>query len=437
MDELVVLLDGREAGRVSRKGDRLSFAYADAWRAHPDTYALSLSMPLTARSHPHEPINNFIWGLLPDNDRTLERWARQFRISARSSFALIGAVGEECAGAVQFVKPTRFERTQKPPGEGAISWIDEVEIGERLRSVLADAGSGRTAGDNGQFSLAGAQPKTALLKHGSRWGIPSGRVPTTHILKPPAENLPGHAENEHFCLTLARALGLHTVESDVLFFDGQPAICVERYDRFVLPGSPEPNIRRLHQEDMCQALGVHPDAKYQSEGGPSAAQIVNLIRNSVGGPMRAGMPLDRGVIQDMWTFVDALIFNWLIGGTDGHAKNYALLLGSQQLVRLAPLYDIASAYGFDDIAPQRIKLAMKVARHYNVEDIVLRHWRDWAKEAGLSPDAVADRVLTMAKALPSRLDQAANRLTAEGLRHPIIDKLAERLTTRATRVAAM
>jgi serine/threonine-protein kinase HipA len=435
MDELVVLLEGREAGRVVRKGDRLSFTYAETWRGAPDAYPLSLSMPLAARTHGHREIDAFIWGLLPDNERTLSRWAREFQVSARNGFALIGAVGEDCAGAVQFVSPERLDRIAH---EGMITWIDNVEIGRRLRSVLADADSGRTAADNGQFSLAGAQPKTALLRFEGQWGLPSGRIPTTHILKPPSPRLPGHAENEHFCLSLAAELGIRAASSTVEIFDGQPAICVERYDRVPLgvqAGAPE--IARVHQEDMCQALAVRPEKKYQNEGGPTAADIVRLIRDSVGEPMRAGSRLDGGIVEDMWTFIDGLVMNWLIGGTDAHAKNYSFLIGAGGLVRLAPLYDLASAYGFDDIAPQRMKLAMKIGSQYHVERIMLHHWRDWAPSAGVNRDALVERIRALAARLPGALARVAARLAAEELENDIVARLRERLTRRAEFVCRM
>lgn len=434
MNELIVLLEGREAGTVSRKGDRLQFAYNEDWRRDDDAYPLSLSMPLTARSHAHREINSFIWGLLPDNDRTLERWAREFQVSARNAFALIGNVGADCAGAVQFAKPDKLEEIERG---GTIDWIDEVEIAKRLRSVLTDAGTGRTARDNGQFSLAGAQPKTALLQSGERWGIPSGRIPTTHILKPPSHALPGHAENEHLCLRLADALGLKTVESRVLFFDDQPTICVTRYDRFLLDSqSDPPEIARLHQEDMCQALAVHPERKYQNEGGPSAADIVRLITDSAGDPRRKGLD-PSGAFEDSWSFVDALIFNWLVGGTDAHAKNYSFLLGAQGLVRLAPLYDIASAYGFEDIAPQRMKLAMKVGNHYRVEEVVLRHWQEWAQETGFNEEAVTDRIRDLAARLPDAVGRVTHEMVSDGLNHPIIGRLQAALYARAERVGRM
>ncbi|MGA7631477.1 MAG: HipA domain-containing protein [Terriglobales bacterium] len=122
----------------------------------------------------------------------------------------------------------------------------------------------RAATDTGQFSLAGAQPKTALLLEGRRWGVPSGRTPTTHILKPPTGEWDGHAEIEHFCLLLARASGLVVPNSSVRRFRAEIAIVIERYDRI----RSSDGWLRVHQEDMCQALGLHPAKKYENEGGP-------------------------------------------------------------------------------------------------------------------------------------------------------------------------
>lgn len=428
--ELLVLLGGQEAGCVRRRGDRLTFEYAETWRRNPAAYPLSLSMPLVARQHPHRVIHAFIWGLLPDNDRTLERWAREFQVSARNAFALISHVGEDCAGAVQFVRPERMEEIATG---GTIEWIDEAEVARRLRSVLAEAATGRTVRDNGQFSLAGAQPKTALLQEGNRWGIPSGRIPTTHILKPPVPSLPGNAENEHFCLQLGRSLGLRTVRSEVLRFEDQPVISVMRYDRVRLSsGDKGPTIERVHQEDMCQALAVHPEHKYENEGGPSASAILSLIRESVRAP--GG---NDPITMDAGAFVDALLFNWLIGGTDAHAKNYSFLIGSDGVVRLAPLYDIGSAFGLADLAPQRMRLAMKVGRHYRLDTIVLRHWWEWAAGARLHPDAVTERAREMASRLPDEAVSIAARMRARGLNHAVIDRLVDQLAGRAERVLRM
>ena len=137
-------------------------------------------------------MERFLWGLLPDNDRVLENWGKRFQVSPRNPFRLIANVGEDCAGAVQFVRPDRLAKLRREPGAREIAWLTEDEIAERLRVLRADHSAWRAAADTGQFSLAGAQPKTALLFQNGRWGIPSGRTPTTHILKPPTGEWDGH-----------------------------------------------------------------------------------------------------------------------------------------------------------------------------------------------------------------------------------------------------
>jgi serine/threonine-protein kinase HipA len=215
--ELVALLDGKEVGSVHRDArGRLAFIYSDEWRKAADAYPLSLSMPLGAKEHGRSVIEAFLWGLLPDNERVLDRWAAKFQVSARNVFALISQVGEDCAGAVQFVTPDRLS-AMRSGKEDKVEWLDQSDIAKRLQALRADHAAWRLPRDTGQFSLAGAQPKTALLLQNDRWGIPSGRLPTTHILKPPTGHFDGHAENEHICLMLARSFGIHrAIESHVV-----------------------------------------------------------------------------------------------------------------------------------------------------------------------------------------------------------------------------
>tara|TARA_R110000868_G_scaffold269911_1_gene529359 strand:+ start:141 stop:1418 length:1278 start_codon:yes stop_codon:yes gene_type:complete len=418
--ELVALVNGRRMGEVRRnKRGRMSFVYDESWRQGRNAYPLSLSMPHAAAEHGHDVIEAFLWGLLPDNDRVLDRWARRFQVSARNAFALLSHVGEDCAGAVQFVPPARVDACVKAEPE-PVAWLDDDEVAERLRTLREDHAAWRAPRDTGQFSLAGAQPKTALLFDGGRWGIPSGRTPTTHILKPPTGEFDGHAENEHFCLKLARRLGLPTASSRVMKFGDEVAIVIERYDRRRQDGG----ILRVHQEDMCQALAVPPTRKYENEGGPGAAEIVDLLRAS-----------SSAREADVATFVDALILNWLIAGTDAHAKNYSILIGAGGRARLAPLYDIASALPYDDMDLRRLKLAMRIGGEYRLRDITAR---DWARLAGglrLSADGLRDRIGDLAGRLPDAAAAARDEIAREGLAHGVIDRLTDRLADRAAECA--
>ena len=401
-------------GRVLRNNNgRLKFLYEETWRSADDAFPLSLSMPLTSPEHSHEKIDTFLWGLLPDNATVLDNWGRQFQVSPRNAFALLSHVGEDCAGAVQFIPPERLE-TLLAKRSDRINWLTEKEVGERLRILQADHSAWRLQGDAGLFSLAGAQPKTALLFEKDRWGVPSGRIPTTHILKPPAGPLVGFIVNEHLCLQLARRLEFPTADSRVMTFDGHRAIVVERFDRVRSPRG----WLRVHQEDLCQALGVPPSRKYQNDGGPGPKAIVELIRNHSSAPN-----------DDVVTFVDALAFNWLIAGTDAHAKNYGVLIAPGR-VRLAPLYDVASVLPYPRFDVNRIKLAMKVAERYRMNEIRRTDWLRLAGQLELDPEPLLERIVHMAEAIPELAPEIGAELQQAGLEDPVIDRLVTRLVGR-------
>ena len=415
-NELVALANGLEMGSVIYRNARLSFIYAESWRQEQNSYPLSLSMPLTSAEHGHSRMERFLWGLLPDNDRVLENWGKRFQVSPRNPFRLIANVGEDCAGAVQFVRPDRLEKLRTEPGAREIAWLTEDEIAERLRVLRADHSAWRAAADTGQFSLAGAQPKTALLFQNGRWGIPSGRTPTTHILKPPTGEWDGHAENEHFCLRLARASGLVVPNSSVNRFGDEIALVIERYDRLYSSGKRI----RVHQEDMCQALALHPTSKYESDGGPGITTIVDLLREH-----------SSHTEDDVHSFLDAIAFNWLIAGTDGHAKNYALLLGAQGAVRLAPFYDLASVLPYQMINLNKAKLAMKIGGEYRLRNITLRHWIRLAADVRMDSESLVHRISAMAVGFPDLVAKIQKEVENEGLSHPTISTLARRLISRA------
>ena len=415
-NQLVVLANGREMGLVNHRNARLAFTYDGSWRHDTSSYPLSLSMPLASTEHAHSTIGAFLWGLLPDNDRVLESWARRFQVSPRNAFRLIGNVGEDCAGAVQFIRPERLESLRSEPVVREIVWLTENEIADRLRMLREDHSAWRMASDTGQFSLAGAQPKTALFFQNGRWGVPSGRTPTTHILKPPTGAWDGHAENEHFCLRLARACGLVVPNSSVLRFRDEIAIVIERYDRVMRAGQ----YIRVHQEDMCQALGVHPAMKYENEGGPGIRQIVDVLRQHSSHPE-----------QDIKAFLDATAFNWLIAGTDAHAKNYGLLLGAQGAVRLAPFYDLASVLPYRQISLNKARLAMKIGGEYRLSNISLRHWHRLAADTRTNADCLIADARAMAAQLPDLAAMIQKDVETEGLSHRIISVLVRRMKSRA------
>lgn len=419
IEPLVVVADRRIMGEIHRdRRGRLALVYDDKWRSMDDAWPLSLSMPLVVGEHEHARIEPWLWGLLPDNEAVLARWGQRFHVSPRNAFALLGAVGEDCAGAVQLVRPDRVDDMLRDDGQHA-DWLTEADIAERLRILRKDQAAWRVERDTGQFSLAGMQPKTALLFDGQRWGVPCGLTPTTHILKPPMDAFDGHAENEHLCLALARALALPAAESEVLRFEDEVAIVVKRYDR----ARGIDAIRRLHQEDLCQVLGVSPTRKYQNEGGPGCAEMIEAIRTHSAEPE-----------EDARTFVRAVMLNWIIGGTDAHAKNFSMLIGAGARARLAPLYDMASAlpHGFD---PRKLKMATKVGGKYRLEDVYARHWTRFATEVRLPSAEILDMGRTMADALPAIFAEIVDEARANGLDHPIMERMIDLFGARSEQCA--
>ena len=418
-ENLWVIADRSIVGRISRAGNRLTFRYEDGWRNSPKAFPVSLSMPLVVSEHSHKAVDAFLWGLLPDNNQVLEQWGKRFHVTPRNAFKLISHVGEDCAGAVQFVAPERIDKLLESPDETTVTWLSGEDLGQRIRLLLENHGITRTGTDTGQFSLAGAQPKTALYRDPAtgRWGVPEGRTPTTHILKPSAEHFDGYAENEHFCLCLAREMGLRAAASTVIHADGQPVIVIDRYDRLVRNG----HFVRIHQEDFCQALAILPDLKYQNDGGPSAKAIAGVLKDS-----------SSEVMADLWRFAEALAFNWLIAGTDAHAKNYSLLLAARAQVRLAPLYDLASSLPYAaEVNPHKAKLAMKIGSKYKIKDVVGRHWSACARELGLPAAELLERIGTMASLIPDAATRVADSMEKSGIRHRVIGVLLEELAKHA------
>lgn len=413
--KLIAIAEGQIMGEITYGGGRMVFRYDSAWQESESAFPLSLAMPLVVREHGHSATEAFLWGLLPDNETVLQRWGQRFRVSARNPFRLLEHVGEDCAGAVQFVKPERVDQLLKRSRKPSVSWISDKDLSERMELLVQDAAATRLGGDTGQFSLAGAQPKLALFREedSGRWGIPEGRTPTTHILKPSTGSFDGQTENEHFCLQLARHLGFVAANSWVMVSGNIPVIVIERYDR-VRTGV---QVHRIHQEDMCQALGVPPHRKYQNQGGPSAKQIAELLYTQSSDPA-----------EDVGRFADSLILNWLIGGTDGHAKNFSLLLGVNQQVRLAPLYDVASSLPYpQQIQPRKATLALKIGREYRLQRIDRRDWETCARELRLPAKDLLHRIQLLAETLPNAAKETAHQLQSSGITHPVIPKLVDTL----------
>jgi serine/threonine-protein kinase HipA len=401
--KLIVCLEGAIAGVLQGDATRASFAYAPEWLESPGIYPLSQSMPTAPTVYSGRRVLNFLWGLLPDNARILDAWGRRFQVSPRNPIALLSYVGEDCAGAVQFVTEARLtDVLESAAGPMRIEWFEERQLEDRIRDVAADGAAARTATE-GQFSLAGARSKIALYfdARRARWGIPSGRTPTTHILKPVTNDFDGFAENEHFCLALARRIGLAAARSEWRSMGGIPTLIVERYDRMQQAG----HWHRIHQE-----------------GGPGYPELLNLL-NATDEPEADRRRLMAGAC-----------LGYLVAATDMHAKNFSLLHArgtARPSLRLAPFYDMASAWPYPRRLPtQKIKLAMRIGGHYRLREILPRHFRKLAVAGNYSPDALIAMLGELSRRLPDEASSLLKEISERGMSRPVLIRLVDGLAAQ-------
>ncbi|MFZ2239136.1 MAG: type II toxin-antitoxin system HipA family toxin [Gordonia amarae] len=403
---LHVVMNGHVIGDVQRTGKRRLRLRYDVGTGAGFT-PLSVSMPGPTGRYREGTIGPWLEGLLPDRPETLRQWRRQFGIAADlSPFALLGHVGEDVAGAAQFVRPERLESVLR--GTGATTELSASEIADMLRRALADLPTSAPGSTTGKFSLAGAQAKIALHRTADGWSDPSGAVPSTHIIKPAIPTMPDQDLVEVVTMRAASALGLFTARCGIEHFGDERAIVIERYDRVGQSGG---RWTRVHQEDMCQALGVAPFRKYESQGGPGATAVADLIRRVSDDPD-----------TDNRRFAQALVFNWLVCGTDAHARNYSLLLSGSS-VRLAPLYDLNSHLAFS--VGSGNDLSMSVGGVFRASRLSVADWLGLASGLHVDRDWLADEIGRQAGEVVAAIAAAAAAGDMARYESPVVKRLVD------------
>jgi serine/threonine-protein kinase HipA len=353
----------------------IDFQYDDSWLSRRHAFPVSLSLPLREDAYRGAPVIAVFENLLPDSDALRRRVAEKVGATGTDACSLLAAIGADCVGALQFIgSEDDVGDTKAISGEP----VDDEAI-ERILNNLAQAPLGLNRDDDFRISVAGAQEKTALLRYEGQWLKPHGTTPTTHIFKTQIGTLPNgidltnSVENEHYCLRLIEAFGLPVNKTEICRFGQTTALVVERFDR---QWGTDGRLLRLPQEDCCQALSVPPSQKYESDRGPGISKILELLKGSD----------DPALDQD--TFLKAQILYWLMGATDGHAKNFSIFLLPGGGYRMTPLYDILSAQPSlvaHQIRQNQMKLAMCVGtnRHYRINDIHVRHFVETGSRAGV------------------------------------------------------
>ena len=410
MRQLDTWMNGELVGTWSMDRQLHRFRYAPGWSASPHFRPLSLSMPLTASGELRgDMVRNYFDNLLPDNQAIRERLFNRYRLASTEVFDLLEALGRDCVGAVQLLPPG-----QAPQGWQSIHYdsLDEERIARLLQELPSANPPTVQQEDMLRISIAGAQEKTALLRHRGKWCRPLGATPTTHIIKLPLGLIGGvmqrvdagdSVHNEWLCSRILAELGLPVAPASVERFGRHTVLAVERFDRQRMPGG---WIARLPQEDFCQAFGLPPSRKYESQGGPGLEQCLGLLNAS-------------SQAADKSFFLLAQLAFFLLAATDGHAKNFSLHLHAGGRYEMTPLYDVLSMWPYFGRGPNQFNLrhagpAMIMRsrnQHRHFHTIEARHWQQLAQRHG--GEATWQAMLGLVQAADGALSRVEASLPAD------------------------
>lgn len=353
---------------------RFVFQYSSNWLKRENPIPVSLGLPLQAEAYNDDRARPFFANLLPESD--LRRIiAKKLGLSEQNDFALLEAIGGECAGAISLLPIDSV-----PDNHGSYRPLDDKQLNELIAELPKRP---MLAGEEGiRLSLAGAQNKLPVYFDGRQISLPMGSAASSHILKPPIKQYSQTVENETFCMMLAARIELPVPDVTILH-KAEPLYLITRYDRQQHDeNAPQNHITRLHQEDFCQALGVVPDMKYEKEGGPSLKACFELLRNNSIQP-----------VADVRNLLNWVVFNYLIGNADAHAKNIALLFTGTGPA-LAPFYDLMCTAVYDELTD---RIAMKIGGEDRPDWIIARRWQQFAEDIDVGYKLVKQTLETMSK----------------------------------------
>ena len=422
---LSVHLHGRQVGLLEQSRGRVSFTYSENWLqevgAGLEGQPLSLSLPLDRREHGPKAVEPFIAGLLPDLGVHRARIAQAFGLGPDQTgdVELLRMIGRDCAGAVTF-EP--LEGPADPEARPDCRFLSESELAQRLRALpqrplLSDPRLGARS------SLAGVNDKAAVVVMGERIGLPLNGLPSSHILKTDIPGLTDSIRTEHFCLRLAAACGLPTPESSIHQAEDIVYLRIARYDRALMQMGGWPTMTRLHQEDMCQALSIHPKAKYERQGGPGWKDLFRL------------MEIMSDPFQDRRRLLEYAIFQYLIGNPDAHGKNYAILHARDGATSLAPIYDLnnqaAFAAQFKRIKPL---MSMSLGGEFLRPRVGRGHWIQFAEEIGLPAAQALGGLEEMAACIAPAAASLREELRGGPADTELLDMIVEDVRRRALAV---
>lgn len=361
MPKLVTWMNNQRVGELTKLANGAhTFKYAPEWLASRYARPLSLSLPLQRGNITSDAVFNFFDNLLPDSPIVRDRIVKRYHAKSRQPFDLLSEIGRDSVGAV----------TLLPENETRI---------------------------------------------GNDWCIPKGITPTTHIIKLPIGeirqpnatlDLSQSVDNEYYCLLLAKELGLNVPDAEIIKAGRVRALAVERFDRRW--NTERTVLLRLPQEDMCQTFGLPSSVKYESDGGPGIARIMAFLMGS------------SEALRDRYDFMKFQVFQWLIGATDGHAKNFSVFIQAGGSYRLTPFYDIISAFpvlGGTGIHISDLKLAMGLnaskGKKTAIDKIYPRHFLATAKVLRFPEVQMHEILSDFARMIPAALDNVKTSLPTD------------------------
>jgi serine/threonine-protein kinase HipA len=429
--QLIAWMNGERVGTLTRNTNGAhTFQYDPSWLSNRLARPLSLSLPLQLPVISSAAVLNYFDNLLPDSPLVRDRIVARYQARSRQPFDLLSEIGKDSVGAVMLLPP------ESTPADLGLNFerLDDHKLERVLSAYQADIPLGMINEEQDfRISVAGAQEKTALLATGEGWAIPHGATPTSHIIKLPIGEIKQpfatldmreSVENELLCLTLARELGFTVPDARIIYAGEMKALAVQRFDRRWNPQKTQ--LLRLPQEDMCQAFGLPSALKYESDGGPGIADIMQFLMGS------------SNALEDRYSFMKFQVFQWLIGATDGHAKNFSVFIERGGSYRLTPFYDIISVFtslGGTGLNIRDLKLAMSLkaskGRKNHIDKIFPRHFLATAKQVNFDQNRMIEIINFFMNEMAPAIKRVTKILPADFPQH-----IAERLFENSLRMLA-
>jgi serine/threonine-protein kinase HipA len=409
MKSLNVFFEDKPVGVFSQDEEMVhSFQYDSVWIKDENSFPISLSMPLQEVAFGNKVTLAFFENLLPEGNvrAMLEKWHH-----SEGAFNTLSKYGEDCAGALVI---TNKKTAPKPKIKEENL---EIELSEIYTALDKSKGAVDFIADKnpGYLSIAGAQDKFPCIFENGKIYLPKRGEPTTHIVKTPivVKGIKESVYNEFFCMKLASKIGFNVPE--VFVIDGKhPLFIVERYDRR-LEGI---TMKRIHQQDFCQALGILSSEKYESDGGPSFEVDFKLMIDNVTAKKR---------VESTFRLLDWLCFNLLIGNNDSHSKNISFLLLDGKY-ELAPFYDLISTAIYPTLDS---RFSFKIGEVSTFTSIGLKAISKEEKKLGIKEGTIIERMNLLHQKILNHQDEIIKDMNKEFPKSKIHRRIKELIDSRA------